>query len=509
MVYTYLSYTAMGLGFIIIAVYFYFFIIIINKARTARNQGMEVAPFVGLALMFLFFALIRLFLNYNEFHLFEYGSEEIVSYTLAALFGYLFFICFIFVTERILKKTKYVLSSFCLILCICGIIFFNTIEGLRFYTQITLPIMAVILSSNYLIILVLKTTGNIRRKLGIGFFVLVSAFFFYVLDTSVGPTFFLLSLEASPIIARTGLLVSGIALGYIFVSFETFTELDWPKKLKDLFIIYKSGVNLFHFSFTQEENLPNPQLISAGLSGIKAFIAKMMRSEDNLKIVDHENLKLIFEYGKHATSVLVASENLHIYRLKLANLMNQFENLFQDILPDWIGEIDQFLPTRHLVKQVFELEEGEAMVSRVGLIGPIVRRFFIFTIILLLIPASSGFIIYFLNWFSWQPLMIENWILYFLIILAVFLGIIIPIWFNFGIFQKTDSLKSNIKAISHKLLILLILCASISILGLIIYLLFSNVLWAATIWVIGLIEFVLLMVIGISLIERLERTKET
>ncbi|NVM30367.1 MAG: hypothetical protein HWN65_16090 [Candidatus Helarchaeota archaeon] len=502
MVYTYLSYTAMGLGFIIIAVYFYFFIIILNKARTARNQGMEVAPFVGLALMFLFFALIRLFLNYYEFN-----DAVIIFYTLAALFGYLFFISFIFVTEMILKKTKYILTAFCLILCIYGIIFFKPVEDLRLYTQITLPILAVILLSNYLIILVLKTTGNIRRKLGIGLFVLVLAFFFYVLDTSVGPTFFLLSPEASPIIARTGLLVSGLVLGYIFVSFETFTELDWPKKLKDLFIIYKSGVNLFHFSFIREEHSPNPQLISAGLSGIKAFISRMMRSEENLKIVDHENLKLIFEYGKYATSVLVVSENLHIYHLKLANLMNQFENLFQDILPDWIGEIEQFLPTKHLVKQVFELEEGEAIVSRVGLIGPLVRRFFIFSIILLLVPVSSGFLIYFLNLFLWQPIMIENWMLSFLIILTICLGIIIPTWFNYRIFQKIDSLKSNIKDISHKLLTLLILCASISIISLIIYLLYANVLWSATVWVVGVIEFVILMIIGISLIERLERTK--
>ena len=131
MVYTYLSYTAMGIGFIITAVYFYFFLIIMKKARAARRQGVEVASFVAIALMFLFFALVRLFLNYNEFHLFEYGTEEIVAYKLAALFGYLFFISFIFFTEKILKKTKYVITIFCSALCTYGIFFTKGIESLR------------------------------------------------------------------------------------------------------------------------------------------------------------------------------------------------------------------------------------------------------------------------------------------------------------------------------------------------------------------------------------------
>jgi len=164
---------------------------------------------------------------------------------------------------------------------------------------------------------------------------LIIGFVFYALDTSVDLTFFLIPKEIISIIARVGILLVGIFMGYIFVSFESFIEPDWSKKLNHLFIIGRNGVNLFDYSFVHAENEPDPDLITASLSGIKELMASIIRSKNFVRVVDHQDLKLIFEYGKHATLALITTENLHIFHLKLANLRRLFEDFFQEILPKW------------------------------------------------------------------------------------------------------------------------------------------------------------------------------
>ncbi len=498
----------MGLGFIIIAVFFYFFLVILNRARSVRHQGVNISPFIAQALIFFFFALIRLCLNYNEFHLLTFGSENLIFYTLSVVFGYLFFISFIFVTETILKRTHYLQTIFCIVLSSGGIIIFNSIDQLRFFTNMTTPIFALILVTDYLIILVLKTKSNVRRKMELALLALIIGFIFYALDTSIGQTFFLIPKEIISIIARVGILIAGIIIGYAFVSFESFTELDWSKKLNHLFIIGRNGTNLFDFSFIHGENEPDPDIITASLSGIKELMASIIRSKDFVRVVDHQDIKIIFEYGQYATLALITTENLHIYHLKLANLRHLFEDFFQDILPKWDGKTDVFLPTKHLVREVFELKDdskGAPLLS----ISPSIRRFSIISLLLLVIPVTAGFSIYFLNTISWQPLLNENWLLLTLSIIAVILAVFPLLYLKFVLLHRINNPHFKITTLINRILSLLILCTCNTVLGFLIYLLFCQVFWSSLIWTIGFVDYFFLMLMGISLIERLERTQDS
>ncbi|UCG68453.1 MAG: hypothetical protein JSV09_11645, partial [Thermoplasmata archaeon] len=94
-------------------------------------------------------------------------------------------------------------------------------------------------------------------------------------------------------------------------------------------------------------------LISSGLTGVKDIIAEMVHSQQVLKVVDHQDIKILFEYGTYSTIALIAYENLHIFHSKLASLTKQFENLFQDVLSQWKGEIDVFRPTKRLIEDIF------------------------------------------------------------------------------------------------------------------------------------------------------------
>ena len=78
-----------------------------------------------------------------------------------------------------------------------------------------------------------------------------------------------------------------------------------------------------------------------------------MRSDKVLKVVDHQDVKIVFEYGTYSTLALVAFENLRIYHSKLASLIEKFENLFQDTLANWKGETEVFIPSKQLIEETF------------------------------------------------------------------------------------------------------------------------------------------------------------
>ncbi len=508
MVYDTYSFTAVGLGFILVATFFYFFIVIIQKARIARNQEVEIAPFIGLALMFLCFALVRLALCYNEFYDIEYGIKEIISYKLAIFFGYCMFICFIFFTEKILKKTKYVLTILNIICCIYGIIFINTHSTLRLYTYITTPILGLILLINYSIILIAKTKGIIRQKMATVLVLFVLWALFYVIDTVGAQEIVPLPEEIVPIVARSGQLFFGILWGYFLIGFETFTEFDWPRKLKDLYLINNNGINLYHYSFSKRESLMDPDLISAGLSGMKDLIAEIIKSEDRLKTVDHQDLKLILEYGEYVTIALIVSENLRIYHSKLTILMEQFEKSFQDILSHWSGDIEVFIPAQQMIQQVFELK-GEDVGEKAGAISSVTKKFFLFSMLLLAFTIVNAFILFLLDRFLWQPIWSENMVMYVILALALILGGLIPIWWKYKIYHKMQLLKTNIESVPRKILYPSIFCTMIAILGALIYLVFGNVSWAVLLCATSGIGVLISFLIGLNFIAKLELSKNS
>ena len=134
---------------------------------------------------------------------------------------------------------------------------------------------------------------------------------------------------------------------------SSFTEFNWADKMREIFFIAPNGVTLLHYSFEIEGKSQEPDLISSGLTGIKGILTEMVQSTKQLKVVDHQDVKIIFEYGLYSTLALITYENLHIYHSKLVTLINKFEQLFQDVLSHWKGDIEVFIPARRLVEEIF------------------------------------------------------------------------------------------------------------------------------------------------------------
>ncbi|HUY01564.1 MAG TPA: hypothetical protein VMV49_18515 [Candidatus Deferrimicrobium sp.] len=216
-----------------------------------------------------------------------------------------------------------------------------------------MPISSVIVFFTLIYTIIVKTKGFVRKRFVFAFLGFMGFFFSYLVETEAGMSLLGLSREIAAIISTTGSIGSFIVWATVFLSFETFTEFDWAEKLRELFIIAPSGATLFHYSFMDKPNLPSPDLISSGLTGIKDILAEMVQSTKVLKVVEHQDTKIIFEYGTYSTIALIADENFKIYHSKLTLLKNKFENLFQDFLTYWTGEVDVFIPSGRLIEEIF------------------------------------------------------------------------------------------------------------------------------------------------------------
>jgi hypothetical protein len=324
------------------------------KIKRARGSGIDLTPFFGLEIFLLLFGVVYIVWAYHHYLIYGFELDVLWIYKVSILMTYLGLIGFIFFSEKMFGKTKFIFTIFSIGCCIYGIFFTFTIEDLRLFTYFTNPINVTIIFVSFLYTLVFKTKGKIRQKMALSFIAFLGFTFFFVLDTNFGRTLLPFPIEVTAVIAKIGLIITLNIQGIIFLSFETFTEFGWKERLKELYIIAPSGATLFHHSFISDLETPTHDLISSGLIGIKGILGEIMESRQHLKIVDHEDVKIIFEYGQYTTMALIVYENLSIYHSKLASLRSQFEDLFQDILAHWAGEIEVFLPAKRLIEKTFD-----------------------------------------------------------------------------------------------------------------------------------------------------------
>ncbi len=151
------------------------------------------------------------------------------------------------------------------------------------------------------------------------------------------------------------LWIPAIILQYI--CFTRFVELEWPNKIRHLYLIHQEkGVSLYDYSFIKEE-LKDSQLIAGGISGITALLQELTSSKHRVKIIDLEKLKILIEYGNFIIGALITEENYRILRSKLVQLVKIFEDQNKDYLIHFTGEISEFEKTSLLVDQVFHYEK--------------------------------------------------------------------------------------------------------------------------------------------------------
>ena len=142
-----------------------------------------------------------------------------------------------------------------------------------------------------------------------------------------------------------------------YLCFTRFIEVDWPKKVRHLYLIFAdSGICIFDHSFIEEDKMER-QLIGGTITGVSGIIQEVTRSKQKLQLLDQGDIKILLEYGTYVIGVLIIEENFRILRKKIKKFVEEFEVQFRTTLQSFTGSLDEFEGTQQLVDEIFSYTE--------------------------------------------------------------------------------------------------------------------------------------------------------
>ncbi len=326
-----------------------------KKQKRAKNE--QYIPYALMVLYLLLFVSGLLVIYSNFFT--DQAVLDILIHTKVYFLGVAIISMFvigilIFIAERIIRKKTHHLFLFYFIV-------FSVLLSIL-YTQ-EIPIFRGIffvggipfwfLIAFFVHRLVWKTSGELRKKMviaviGLGLFMM--AFTQTLIFTLQGRFELAIRFKALVLLAAT-------LTTYGFYTIPSFTEFDWPDKIRHLYILNPNGgMCIFQHSF-RAESIRDQDLFSGSLMAIQSLMQEMISSDKVLKTIDHEDAKIMFEQSPHAVTIMIADEDLQIVHYKMQEVLKEFEHIFGSIMEHWTGNLDIFSPLKPIMNKIFELKE--------------------------------------------------------------------------------------------------------------------------------------------------------
>ncbi|MHA1131476.1 MAG: hypothetical protein ACTSQI_07580 [Candidatus Helarchaeota archaeon] len=325
--------------------------------KQKRSQNEQYIPYALMILYILLFVSSILIIHSNFFTeqaVLEFLVNTKVYFLGVGILSMVIIGILVFIAERIIRKNTHHLF---LIYFIIFSVLLNTLylrdipmfRGIFFVASI--PFWFLI--GLFLHRLLWKTSGEIRKKMiiaVIGFGLFLMAFTQTVVFTLKGE--FELALRFKALVLLAASLTT-----YGFYTIPSFTEFDWPEKIRHLYILNPNGgMCIFQHSF-RHESITDQDLFSGSLMAIQSLMQEMISSDKVLKTIDHEDAKILFEQSAHAVTIMIADEDLQIIHDKLQELLKEFELIFGELMEHWSGNLDIFRPLRPILDKIFEIRE--------------------------------------------------------------------------------------------------------------------------------------------------------
>ena len=154
------------------------------------------------------------------------------------------------------------------------------------------------------------------------------------------------------------ILVSVMITSLSINKFPSFSELNWKEKLRDIYLIHKSGLPLFHIAQDNGESVDDTSDILRGgaLSSINVVLKNITKSEMRIRAIDQGNIKLLFGHRDPFILVVIAEADLQILHYKISQFFAEFFSLYKNI-PEEYYNPKAFQPARTIAVKIF-LEES-------------------------------------------------------------------------------------------------------------------------------------------------------
>lgn len=317
---------------------FELFVFFILKWKPQKTRHISI-----LGLAYLCFGITRILLIFWDFESNGFGEvhldENAVYYTSAAFFAFLAMTVFMYAAESLLRKTHYIFTIAFFV--VSFIVLFFDIQTLRslYYIFVSGLMLFVIF---FLFRLMAMVTGTVRKK----FFTLFIGFVLYGLGYALSAE---LVKDAIPRPIAVGIVIIGLAcIALACVRIPMFEEIHWRDYLLHVFVFHIDSSACIHdemlLKIGKEVDGVSADLFSSGVTGVIGIIKEMIQSEKKLKVLDHEDKKILLEYGKHVTVALITSKDLDILHEKLRTYILRVETELRKPLENWRGEVSRFAP---------------------------------------------------------------------------------------------------------------------------------------------------------------------
>jgi len=323
-----------------------------RKQKRSKNE--QYLPF-ALMLLYIFLFVSSAMMCYSNFFA-DPGSLTVLINSKFYFISVINFIVIvasilIFIAERTIRKnTKHLFLIYFLINVTLLIIFklfdIPIFRGFFFIMAIPLAVLIAL----FIYKLVWKTSGQLRQKM----IIVIIGYTIFIL-TIIYEIILLLSDEVVILFEIKGLiLLASILIGYGFYTIPSFTEFDWDKKIRQLYILNLNGLCLLQQLFRKQSI--DEDLLGGSLVAVQSLMKEMIQSDKFLEIIDHGDAKIIFERTPYAIGIIIADENLYILHYKLQQLLKEFDLIFGALMKDWTGNLDMFKPFHSTVNKIFEIK---------------------------------------------------------------------------------------------------------------------------------------------------------
>jgi hypothetical protein len=300
-----------------------------------RPQKTRHVAVLGLA--YLCFGIARILLMFWDYTEPKHDVANAGFYITAAFFAFMAMAVFMHAAEILIKKTRHAFTVGFLGLS-CAILFFplGMYETVQMIYYIFAPVL-IMFVIGFLFYLMSMTTGSVRKK----FFVVFIGLALYGTGYALSARIFNVSKIVSESIVLAGLACT--ALG--FIEIPMLEEIHWNDYLLHVFAFHIDSSACIHDETLAkvglEENV-SADLFSSGVTGVIGIIKEMIQSEKKLKVLDHEDKKILLEYGKHVTVALITRKDLDILHEKLRTYIRRVETELRQPLENWRGEVGRF-----------------------------------------------------------------------------------------------------------------------------------------------------------------------
>ena len=322
-----------------------------------KNKEMKLSNMIEKAyiIFLLSYSLMSVFYIIGDYYM-ETPLSRLIIFNIGYFFRMLMGLAFIYQIEKyqtILRK--YIFSKIFLILTIVTVILFFTAIDITQYASVALywiPIFSIFLIYTIKILKKPRETQeihNIRIKI---YFSILGGIFIGLGFGATSDLFLIMFGLNFRIVGQIFQMIGIVILALFFTSLPSLAEQDWKNKIDKIFLMRASGICVYYKFFRDQSSKRDEQNISSAINTIKMILKEISHDEGEM-VIEKEGKVLITSQGKYITGVIIADQNLNSLNFLLKRLIEKVEFLYSNIIRDWDGAMEIFLPIENITQELF------------------------------------------------------------------------------------------------------------------------------------------------------------